>query len=139
MPFRLGPYLAESTIGMGALGAIIGGTNAIAKNVEQVRTGKITEAEAVKDIGKEALKNGVVTAATFVTVASFGGELILSVGLTLVIGSTLKYAWDRSYDSINDKNKVQSAAKNKKKGQIVEDNPKNMFSSNNRFLSQKSL
>jgi len=139
LPFRLGPYLAESTIGMGALGAIIGGTNAIAKNVEQVRTGKITEAEAVKDIGKEALKNGVVTAATFVTVASFGGELILSIGLTLVIGSTLKYAWDRSYDSINDRNKIQSAAKNKKKSQMLENHQKNLFSPNNRFLSQKSL
>ena len=56
MPFRLGPYLAESTIGMGALGAIIGGTNVIAKNVEQVPKGTITESEAVKDIGKEKLK-----------------------------------------------------------------------------------
>jgi hypothetical protein len=56
-----------------------------------------------------------VTAATFVTVASFGGELILSVGLTLVIGSILKYAWDRSYNSINDKNKIPSAVKIKRK------------------------
>lgn len=115
MPFRLGPYLAETTIGMGALGAIIGGTNAIAKNVQQVRTGAITESEAVKDIGKEALKNGVVTAATFVTVASFGGELILSVGLTLVIGSTLKYAWDRSYDSIQNSKKTNGSFANAKK------------------------
>ena len=138
MPFRLGPYLAESTIGMGALGGIIGGTNAIAKNVQQLRTGKITEAEAIKDIGKEALKNGVVTAATFVTVASFGGELILSIGLTLVIGSTLKYAWDRSYDSINDKNKIQSVVKNKKQSPKMENKTKNIISNNNRFISQKS-
>jgi len=100
LPFRLGPYLAKSTIGMGCPWRYNWRNECDSKNVEQVRTGKITEAEAVKDIGKEALKNGVVTAATFVTVASFGGELILSIGLTLVIGSTLKYAWDRSYDFI---------------------------------------
>ena len=139
MPFRLGPYLAESTIGMGALGAIIGGTNAVAKNVEQVRIGAITEADAVKDIGKEALKNGVVTAATFVTVASFGGELILSVGLTLIIGSTLKYAWDRSYDSINNKNKLKASIKNKKKNIIIQNNTKNMHPDKNAPLAQKSV
>lgn len=138
MPFRLGPYLAESTIGMGALGAIIGSTTAIAKNVEQVRKGTITESEAVKDIGKEALKNGVVTAATFVTVASFGGELILSVGLTLVIGSTLKYAWDRSYDSLNHKNNIKLGEKNKKKEIAIENNTSNMYRYKNAPLSQKS-
>lgn len=106
MPFRLGPYLAETTIGMGVLGAIISGTNATAKNVERVRKGTITPGDAAVDIGKEALKNGVVTAATFVAVAGLGGELIASVGLTLVIGSTLKYAWDRGYDALDEEARV---------------------------------
>ena len=86
---------------MGAFGAVIGGTNAITKNAEQLRLGKISEADAVRDVGKEALKNGMVTAATFVTVPSLGGELFLSVGLTLIIGSTLKYTWDRGYDNLH--------------------------------------
>lgn len=102
MPFRLGPYLAETTIGMGVLGAIVSGTNATAKNAELVRTGAVTPSEAALDVGKEALKNGVVTAATFVAVASLGGELIASVGLTLIIGTTLKYAWDRGYDALDE-------------------------------------
>ena len=139
MPFRLGPYLAETTIGMGALGAIIGGTNAIAKNVQQVRTGAITETEAVKDIGKEALKNGVVTAATFVTVASFGGELILSVGLTLVIGSTLKYAWDRSYDSIQNSKKTNVSIENTKKKNKTAKNTGKIHGYSNRVLLEKTL
>lgn len=102
LPFRLGPYLAETTVGMGVLGAVISGTNAMARNAERVRKGAATPAEAVTDVGKEALKNGVVTAATFVAVASLGGELIASVGLTLVIGTTLKYAWDRGYEALEE-------------------------------------
>lgn len=100
MPFRLGPYLAETTVGMSVLGAVISGTNAMAKNAERVRKGAATPAEAATEVGKEALKNGVVTAATFVAVAGLGGELIASIGLTLVIGTTLKYAWDRGYEAL---------------------------------------
>lgn len=95
MPLRLGPYLAESTVGMGILGAIISGTNAIAKNAERVRTGVVTPTDASLDVDKEALKNGIVTATPFVVVASLGGKLLVSVGLTLMMGTTLKYAWDR--------------------------------------------
>ena len=109
LPFRLGPYLAETTVGMGVLGAIISGTNAVAKNAERVRLGTITPADAAIDVGKEALKNGVVTAATFVAVASLGGELAVSVGLTLVIGSTLKYAWDRGYDAVDETLKIENS------------------------------
>jgi hypothetical protein len=106
VPFRLGPYLAETTVGMGVLGAIISGTNAMARNSERVRKGLLTPADAAVDVGKEALKNGVVTAATFVAVASLGGELVASVGLTLVIGTTLKYAWDRGYDALDEERAV---------------------------------
>ncbi len=102
MPFQLGPHLAESTIGMGVLGGLISGTNAVARNAERVRIGSATREEAAIDVGKEVLKNGVATAATFVAVASFGGELLVSVGLTLVIGTTLKYIWDRGYDAVDE-------------------------------------
>ena len=102
MSFELGPYLAETTVGMGVLGAVITGTNAMAKNAELLREGSVTSTEAAADVGKEALKNGVATAATFVAVASFGGELLVSVGLTLVIGTALKYVWDRGYDAIDE-------------------------------------
>ena len=106
MPFRLGPYLAETTVGMGVLGAVISGTNAMAKNAELLKKGSIDPSDAALDVGKEALKNGVVTAATFVAVASLGGELVASIGLTLVIGTTLKYAWDRGYDAIDESRKT---------------------------------
>lgn len=102
VPFRLGPHLAESTVGMGILGAIISGTNAIAKNAERVRTGVVTPTDASLDVDKEALKNGIVTATPFVVVASLGGELVVSVGLTLIIETTLKYAWDRGYDALEE-------------------------------------
>jgi hypothetical protein len=111
VPFRLGPYLAETTVGMGVLGAIISGTNAMAKNAERVRRGTVTPADAAVDVSKEAIKNGVVTAATFVAVASLGGELVASIGLTLVIGTTLKYAWDRGYDALDEE---RAAAKRKR-------------------------
>ena len=50
-----------------------------------------------------------MTAATFVAVASLGGELAVSVGLTLVIGSTLKYAWDRGYDAVDETLKIENS------------------------------
>ena len=97
---ELGAYLAESTAGMGVLGAIVAGTNATAKNAELLRVGAISETDAVLDIGMEALKNGVATALTFGTVAAIGGELIASIGATLVIGATLKYFWDRGAEHL---------------------------------------
>ena len=102
MPFELGPYLAESTLGMGVLGGIISGTNAVAKNTEKVRVGSATQTEAAIDVGKEVLKNGVATAATFAVVASLGGELLVSVGVTLVVGTALKYLWDRGYEVVDE-------------------------------------
>jgi hypothetical protein len=100
LPFLLGPFLAETTAGMGVMGAIISGTNATAKNVERVRNGSASQTEAVMDVGNEALKNGLATAATFAVVASLGFELVAAVGLTLVVGTTLKYAWDRGHDAV---------------------------------------
>ncbi len=93
---------------MGVLGAVISGTNAMAKNAERLRVGSTTEADAALDVGKEALKNGVVTAATFAAVATLGGELVVSVGLTLIIGTAFKYAWDRGYDAADMKLKVKN-------------------------------
>ncbi len=100
MPFLLGPYLAETTAGMGAMGAIISGTNAAAKNIERVRDGSASQTEAVIDVGNEVVKNGLATAATFAVVASLGVELVAAVGITLVVGTTLKYAWDRGHDAV---------------------------------------
>ena len=100
LPFQLGPYLAETTVGMGVIGAIISGTNATAKNVERLRKGSVSQTEAVLDVSNEALKNGVATAATFAVVASLGVELVAAIGFTLVIGTTLKYAWDRGHDAV---------------------------------------
>jgi len=85
---------------MGILGATVGGTNAIAKNAERLRLESVSEAGAAIDVGREALKNGVATALTFAVVGSIGGELIVSVGATLIIYWTLKYLWDRCAESV---------------------------------------
>lgn len=100
LPFLLGPYLAETAVGMGVMGAMISGTNAAAKNVERVRTGSISETGALIDLGNEVVKNGVATAATFAVVASLGVEIVAAVGVTLIVGTTLKYAWDRGRDAV---------------------------------------
>lgn len=95
---QLGPFLAESVPGMGILGGIVGTTNAIAKNVERVSRKTVSGKDALLDIGQEGFKNGLATALTFAAVGSIGGELIVSVGATLIIGSTLKYLWDRGFE-----------------------------------------
>ena len=83
--------LPKSIPGMGILGAIVGGTNAIAKNAELLRAGSISQTDAALDTGKEALKNGVATALTFAVVGAVTSELAVSIGVTLVLGTTLKY------------------------------------------------
>jgi hypothetical protein len=97
---ELGPYLAESIPGMGALGAIVAGTNATARNIQRLRDGAVSESEAILDIGEEALKNGVATALTFAVVGAIGGEVLASVAATLVVGSSLKFLWDRGSDYV---------------------------------------
>ena len=113
---ELGPYLAESTTGMGVIGAIVAGTNATAKNVELLRNGSISETDAALDIGEEALKNGLATALTFAVVGVIGGELIASIAATLVIGTSLKFLWDRGSDYVEKtgNSPVQASAASKK-------------------------
>lgn len=107
MPFRLGPYLAQSPIGMGALGAIVSGSSAAAKNAELLRKGTVSQSEALLDVSNEALKSAVVSAATSVIVLSVGGELALSLGLTLLIGTTGKYFWNRGKETASEKIKLR--------------------------------
>ncbi|MBF0281739.1 MAG: magnetosome protein MamC [Zetaproteobacteria bacterium] len=100
MAFQLGPFLASSTTGMGALGAIVGGSAAAAKNYKDFRNGKVTLEEAGKDVGKEAAGAGIATAISAAAVGVVGGGLTISVITALAAAAGAKYAWDYAMDMI---------------------------------------
>ncbi|MDQ6991928.1 MAG: magnetosome protein MamC, partial [Mariprofundus sp.] len=99
--FQLAPFLAQSVSGMGALGAIVGGSAAAAKNISDCKAGKITTAEASIDTCKEASGAGIATAVSAAAVGVVGGGLVVSVVTAFAAAAAAKYAWDRSMDLLS--------------------------------------
>lgn len=95
--------LAQSTSGIGILGAIVGGSAAAAKNFKDNKDGIISTKEALIDTSKEAAGAGVATAVSAVAVGVIGGGLILSIGTAVVVAAGSKYAWDRGLEKVEDK------------------------------------
>lgn len=85
----------KPTLAMGAVGAIVGGTAAAARNISRVHNNEITRNEAVTDSIKEAGTTGVATATASAVVRSIGltGTLSLVGLVALTIGA--KYAADK--------------------------------------------
>ncbi|RAU20223.1 magnetic particle protein [Paramagnetospirillum kuznetsovii] len=98
MTFQLAPYLAASVPGVGVLGAIIGGAAAAAKNLELLKTGRISQREAGIDTAKETVGAGVATAFSAAAVGFVGAGLFTSIGVAVIAGIAGKYAWDRCID-----------------------------------------
>ncbi|WP_135075540.1 magnetosome protein MamC [Terasakiella sp. SH-1] len=100
MAFQLAPYLAQSVPGVGALGAIVGGSGALAKNLQKHKAGEMDTNEVVVDTAKEAAGAGVATAVSAFTVGVVGGGLAVSVGTAFVAAVAGKYVWDRGMEYI---------------------------------------
>ncbi|MEO5367137.1 MAG: magnetosome protein MamC [Magnetococcus sp. WYHC-3] len=94
MSFSLARYLAQSTAGVGVLGAIVGGAAAAAKNVRLYQAGQVSSREAAIDTGKEAAGAGLATAFSAFAAGVVGGGLAVSLGTAFAAGVVGKYAWD---------------------------------------------
>lgn len=87
-------YASNTTLAMGSVGAIVGGTVAAAKNMRRVKDHEITRQEAVKGIVKEAAGAGVATAAAAVVARSVGARGIWSLVAVFAVAAGTKYVWD---------------------------------------------
>ncbi len=83
------------TLAMGAVGAIVGGTAAAARNISRVNKNEMTRSEAVTDSIKEAGTTGVATAAATAVVSSVGLTGTLSLVGLVAVAIGAKYAADK--------------------------------------------
>ncbi|SCA56149.1 conserved exported hypothetical protein [Candidatus Terasakiella magnetica] len=104
MAFQLAPFLAQSVPGVGALGAIVGGSGALAQNLKKHKDGEMETNEVVVETAKEAAGAGVATAVSAFTVGLVGGGLVVSVGTAFAAAVAGKYVWDRGMDYIEGEN-----------------------------------
>jgi hypothetical protein len=86
----------RATLAMGAVGAIVGGAAAAARNIARVKNDEMTRQEAVKDSLKEAGATGAAVAASTAVVGMLG--LTGPLSLIGVVGAAIgaKYVVDRA-------------------------------------------
>ncbi|HAT51476.1 MAG: magnetosome protein MamC [Nitrospirae bacterium] len=100
MSFNLAMFLAKSTGGVGILGAVVGGSGALAKNIKRKARHEISQRELIVDTSKEAAGAGVATAFSAFTAGLVGGGLATSLGTAFIAAVVGKYAWDYTLDRI---------------------------------------
>jgi hypothetical protein len=98
--FNLITYLTENAVGVGFLGAIVGGSTTAAKSISEHKKGKIDRKQVIQATSKEAAGVGVSTAVSAVAAGAIGGGFILSLGTVVVTATAAKYAWDRGLDAL---------------------------------------
>lgn len=98
---NLAHLLSQSVPGIGALGAIVGGSAAAAKNYQAYKEGTIAPEAAVYDVSKEAAGAGVATAASAVVAGTIGSSLALTVITAVTVAAGVKYAWDRGMEIVD--------------------------------------
>lgn len=89
--------VATATGASGALGAVVGGTVATAKDMKRVKEGEMTKTEAAADIGKEAVGTGLATAAGVAVTGLFGIGGLLGIVSIVGVASGTKYLWDKKF------------------------------------------
>ncbi len=79
----------RATVAMGAVGAIVGGAVAAAKNYDKVKAKELSRETAVKDVLKETGTTGLATATATALVSALGFTGLLSLaGIVLVTAGT---------------------------------------------------
>lgn len=100
-----------ATAASGTVGAIVGGTAAIARDVKRVKDGEMTTSQAAGDIAKESAGTGIATAAGVAVVGTLGMTGFLGILGMVGVASGTKYIWDRAFAFKPAKCKAAEAAK----------------------------
>jgi len=107
-------FLSDSTASIGAIGALVGGTAAAAKNIKDYNAGIIDKQEAAVDTGKETVGAAVATAAGVV-----GSSVLVSVFAVITVGTGTKYLWDKGVEQIEDRFTEKDELDEELQGEVV--------------------
>ncbi|MFK5953430.1 MAG: hypothetical protein QM498_10265 [Desulfobacterium sp.] len=89
------PPVSRIALTVGTVGAIVGGTNAAAKNIRKVNNNEINKETAVKEVFKEAAGVGVaIGAATAVVKTVTPRSNILGIVGIIAVATGTKMLWD---------------------------------------------
>ena len=92
-------YVApRATVAMGAVGAVIGGTMAAARDYGKVRKEEMTREEAVRDVLKESGTTGLATATATAVVSVLGLTGLLSLTGIVVVAAGTKHLADKALE-----------------------------------------
>lgn len=87
---------ARATVAMGAVGAIVGGAVAAARNYDKVKTKELSREAAVKDVLKETGTTGLATATATALVSALGFTGLLSLAGIVVVTAGAKHLADKA-------------------------------------------
>ncbi len=100
MAFNLATYLSQNAVGVGVLGAVVGGSAAAAKTYRDHKRGIISRRQAMAHTGKETAGAGIATAVSAVAASMVGASLIPALGAAFAAAAVTKYGWDRTMDKL---------------------------------------
>lgn len=86
----------RASLAMGAVGAVIGGSMSLSRNMVRVKDGEITREEAVKDVLRESGSTGFSTAMGTAVVSAVGLTGILSLAGFVAAAAGARYLVDRA-------------------------------------------
>ncbi|WP_027179988.1 magnetosome protein MamC [Maridesulfovibrio bastinii] len=103
--------LPAAVTASGTVGAVVGGTVAVAKDIKKVKDGSMTKKEAAGDVARESLGTGLSTAAGVAVIGAAGiGGVVGLLGIVGVASGT-KYLWDKAFASKAEKKAAVVASK----------------------------
>ncbi|WP_147161969.1 magnetosome protein MamC [Pararhodospirillum oryzae] len=85
---------AETLIRAGALGALVGGTAALAGTARHLKDGSVSRDQATRDVLGTAAKTGLATGLGAVVAASLKGGPLLTTAAMIATGAAALYVMD---------------------------------------------
>ncbi len=91
-----GPASADTFLKAGAIGALVGGTGALAAAAPAVRDGTTTREAAAREVLSTAAKTGVATGLGALVARSLSGGPLLSTAAMVLTGAAALYVMNES-------------------------------------------
>ncbi len=93
------PNLGRAAMSGAVAGAVIGGAVSAAKQMKDVKDGRLTKEQAVENTVKDAAGTGLATAAGMAVASGLGMGLAMSIIAMTAASAGVKYLWDSSVKS----------------------------------------
>lgn len=93
---KSGASVGRAAMSGAVAGAIIGGAVSAAKQMKDVKEGKLTKEKAIENTVKDATGTGLATAAGMAVASGLGMGLVMSIVAMTAASAGVKYLWDSS-------------------------------------------